>query len=235
MTAITSTIEGSNSLADLAARINETHVSTVQALKTVTYRAIEVGELLLEAKAQVPHGQWLIWLGANTELSDRVAQNYMRVAKHKDWLENTKGTSYLDLGVDAALELLGHRTQSKEDRQQVQANREADRDARWQRIESTVPAGTIKPETLRLCTGVYLQQVDDERANAFYGTDKYRRSIHLTADDAANVKSLERERAELVERASALETEANILRCEAEQIEKQIRRIVRGAFVEATP
>jgi hypothetical protein len=121
MNETTAIIEGSNSLADLAARINEAHVSTVQGLKTVTYRAIEVGELLLDAKAQVPHGEWLIWLGANTELSDRVAQNYMRVAKHKDWLANTNFPSYLGLGVDAALQLLGDRTQSREDRQQVQS------------------------------------------------------------------------------------------------------------------
>jgi hypothetical protein len=88
---------------------------------------------------------------------------------------------------------------------------------------------------LRLCTGVYLQQVDDERANTFAGRDMYRRSICLTAEDAANVKAMEQERGDLIDRAATLETEANILRCEAEQIEKRIRRLVRGAFVKAMP
>jgi hypothetical protein len=42
--------------------------------------AIRAGELLIEAKAQVGHGNWLPWLKANFDGSERTAQNYMRLA-----------------------------------------------------------------------------------------------------------------------------------------------------------
>jgi hypothetical protein len=50
----------SNSLADLAARINAKHEAAGGALKRGLQHAIAAGELLLEAKAQLKHGQWLI-------------------------------------------------------------------------------------------------------------------------------------------------------------------------------
>ena len=44
--------------------------------------AIRAGELLIEAKRQVAHGEWLLWLETNCPLSDREAQNYMRLARN---------------------------------------------------------------------------------------------------------------------------------------------------------
>jgi hypothetical protein len=42
--------------------------------------AAACGKLLLEAKAKVPHGQWLPWLRANVAFGERSAQGYMRIA-----------------------------------------------------------------------------------------------------------------------------------------------------------
>ena len=41
------------------------------------------GDLLIEAKTQIPHGGWLPWLKANVEISDRTARVYMQSAKNR--------------------------------------------------------------------------------------------------------------------------------------------------------
>jgi hypothetical protein len=46
--------------------------------------AIRAGELLIEAKAQVRHGEWLPWLEANFPFSERTARNYMRLARESE-------------------------------------------------------------------------------------------------------------------------------------------------------
>jgi hypothetical protein len=48
----------------------------------VTY-AIRAGELLIEAKGELKHGDWLPWLGANCRLGEREARNYMRLARNR--------------------------------------------------------------------------------------------------------------------------------------------------------
>src|SRR5712671_939062 len=57
------TVIGSNSLPELAARIRAEHAATGEALKSSIDHSIAAGELLIEAKAKVPHGEWLPWLG----------------------------------------------------------------------------------------------------------------------------------------------------------------------------
>ena len=42
---------------------------------------IEIGKRLLEAKAQLGHGEWLPWLRDRVDLSERSAQNFMRLAR----------------------------------------------------------------------------------------------------------------------------------------------------------
>jgi hypothetical protein len=80
-------IEHSNSLADLAARIKVEHTAIADALKDSLRHALVAGELLIEAKAQVPHGQWLPWLKDHCHISERTAQLYMRVAKNRADIE----------------------------------------------------------------------------------------------------------------------------------------------------
>jgi hypothetical protein len=76
----TTDLATSNSLADLGARINEAHTSAIaHAVKSVEH-AVACGQMLLEAKAKVPHGQWLPWLRKNITFGERSAQGYMRIA-----------------------------------------------------------------------------------------------------------------------------------------------------------
>ena len=62
---------------------------------------IEIGKRLLEAKAQLCHGEWLPWLREKVEFSEVTAQRFMRIAK-----EYGKPSLVTDLGASKALALL---------------------------------------------------------------------------------------------------------------------------------
>jgi Protein of unknown function (DUF3102) len=82
----------------LAERINEEHRKVEAAMGRALQHARRAGKLLVEAKERTYHGEWLPWLKANFEGSERTAQMYMRV--HSRWPEieaNTKSVSYLTL------------------------------------------------------------------------------------------------------------------------------------------
>jgi hypothetical protein len=101
-----SDITGSNSLADLAARIRAEHEATGEALRSSVAHGIAAGELLLEAKAQMPHGQWLPWLKDNCAMSERTAQLYMRLAKNRAVIEIQIRNHVADLTLNEAAALL---------------------------------------------------------------------------------------------------------------------------------
>jgi DUF3102 family protein len=103
-------LAGSNSLADLAARIKIEHTAVSAALKDSVRHAITAGELLIEAKDQVQHGYWLPWLKDHCTISERTAQLYMRVAKNRAAIEmrmaNPQCVADLTLNEAAALLML---------------------------------------------------------------------------------------------------------------------------------
>jgi hypothetical protein len=49
-------------LADLAAQIEREHGFAVSAARNAVEHVVRCGRLLREAKAKLPHGQWLPWL-----------------------------------------------------------------------------------------------------------------------------------------------------------------------------
>lgn len=84
------------------ARDIETITAEILDAKRVGGEAIlTIGKGLIEAKAMLPHGDWLPWLEDRVEISTRMAQNYMRLAQH---YSNTNALSYL--GATKALQLL---------------------------------------------------------------------------------------------------------------------------------
>ena len=54
---------------------------------------VEIGKRLLEAKEQLPHGQWEAWLEKSVEFTPRTAQNFMKIASEFD--SKTKSISFL--------------------------------------------------------------------------------------------------------------------------------------------
>ena len=74
---------GSNVLGDLAARIAVEHAAAAASLQAAVAHAIACGELLIKAKAQLAHGEWLPWLASNCHLSPRTARLYMQLAHNR--------------------------------------------------------------------------------------------------------------------------------------------------------
>jgi hypothetical protein len=68
-------------LSDLAERIRAEHALCREAMQGGLAHAVAAGRLLLEARAQCPHGAWGAWLREHCELSARSAQGYMRIAR----------------------------------------------------------------------------------------------------------------------------------------------------------
>jgi hypothetical protein len=97
-------ISRSNSLADLRERFRAEHAAVAGALKNSLNHAMAAGDILLEAKLQLKHGQWLPWL-ESCGISERMAQRYMRLARNRPEIESNT-TPVSDLGVRAALTLL---------------------------------------------------------------------------------------------------------------------------------
>jgi ParB family chromosome partitioning protein len=93
-------------LADLAARINAEHEQAKGAAINAVAHGIAAGELLLEAKAKVEHGQWLPWIESNCAFSQRTAQAYARLAKHAPKLLDQMRSSAADFSIRDAMKAL---------------------------------------------------------------------------------------------------------------------------------
>ncbi len=106
--------EGADEGAALSAAFDESTpaIGTERGIETITeeiifYKTvggqavIEIGRRLMEAKAQLRHGEWLPWLREKVEFSETSAQNFMRIAREY-------GNTHLvgDLGASKALALL---------------------------------------------------------------------------------------------------------------------------------
>jgi hypothetical protein len=103
-------LPSSNLLTDLAARIKAEHEATAVALRGGIEHAINAGELLIEAKRLLKHGEWLPWLQDHCSIPERTAQVYMRVAKHRATIEEVKSAGPADLTLEAAQKRLAKPT-----------------------------------------------------------------------------------------------------------------------------
>lgn len=73
----------------------------LQLKQDLAHNIIDIGKRLIEAKAMLPHGEWLHWLSERVCFSEKTAQNYMRVAR-----EFPNPQALADLGATKALTLL---------------------------------------------------------------------------------------------------------------------------------
>ncbi len=88
--------------APAAQRDIETITGEIIQLKQDAGNAIlSIGQRLIEAKALLPHGEWLPWLTERVEFSERTAQNFIRLAR--EW---SNPQALADLGATKALTLL---------------------------------------------------------------------------------------------------------------------------------
>jgi putative DNA primase/helicase len=92
-------------LSTLAEGIRQAHLRCRDALQQGLAHALEAGRLLLQAKERVRHGEWLAWLDEHCELSERLAQKYMQVAREVPRLEEANTPRVADLSLRKALDL----------------------------------------------------------------------------------------------------------------------------------
>jgi hypothetical protein len=227
---------GDNSLPDLAARIKAEHEAVGAAMK----HAIAAGELLAEAKSKVPHGEWLPWLEANCEMSERTAQAYMRIARELGKLEPAKAQRVADLSVRDALRSFSTATGaarlSPEGLDQALAKAEADgcmpldqtirhirRDERLSELlppKSMTPPSSPAGRTVRIARHAgarqWLLAIGPNAAGLSLKQDL------RAADEDETIVPLRREHADLIEEASRLEVEAKALREEAAVLDRII-------------
>lgn len=82
-------IKAEDRLAELQRLAIRAHEESLECAKSAVANAIAAGQALAEAKKLCKHGEWLPWLKENWPFSQRLAQDYMRIA-------NTQSSAYLD-------------------------------------------------------------------------------------------------------------------------------------------
>lgn len=89
---------------EIASRINEEHTRAFEKAQDALSHARAAGELLIEAKGLLKHGEWGNWLVENVAFTERTAQSYMRLARNWEFL--SKNETISDLGLVKTLSLL---------------------------------------------------------------------------------------------------------------------------------
>ena len=90
----------------LAVEIREKHRQATECASQAVQLAREAGDLLIQAKAALPHGQWGTWVKENCDLSERTAQSYMRLSREIPKLDGAKAQRVADLPLRQALKEL---------------------------------------------------------------------------------------------------------------------------------
>ena len=101
---------GGTGLPVLVQQINAEHELAKESFKAGCKHAQKVGELLLEAKKGIQHGDWLPWLHSNCSFSERTAQGYMRLARVLPKLDPENAQRVADLSFRDALRGLAQDT-----------------------------------------------------------------------------------------------------------------------------
>ena len=86
-------------LAVTASEIHNEHQAAQRCASEAVTHAIRAGELLIQAKAALPHGAFGSWLSTNVEFSDRTSRGYMQLAG----LDEAKRQRVADLSLRSAL------------------------------------------------------------------------------------------------------------------------------------
>jgi hypothetical protein len=99
----------------LATRINRKYRQVESSARSTVEAGIELGGMLLEKKTALRHGEWLPWVRAYFEGSERQAQRFMQLYSERDKLLQNP-TRVSDLGFREALRAIS--PPSKEDQKE---------------------------------------------------------------------------------------------------------------------
>ena len=103
-------VDGRANLGVLAAAVRAGVAAMGCAMNDVFRHAFEVGHALIEARGLVGHGRWQNWVLTECGLSLRSASDYVRLARHEEFLKAEIGSSAADLSLRGALRAIGGRS-----------------------------------------------------------------------------------------------------------------------------
>jgi hypothetical protein len=107
-------------LASKRTEIAREHDAAMKSANEALTHAVKAGQLLIEAKAQVQHGEWESWFTDNLSFSLRTAQKYMQLAGHERRLQEIREGSPA-LTIDESLKMLADEKMSPMDKMFKQA------------------------------------------------------------------------------------------------------------------
>jgi hypothetical protein len=113
-----------------AAEINAEHLAATGKAREAIEHARRAGEMLLDVKAGLGHGEWLPWLKKNITFSERTAQTYMRLATRWDQLQSKSATA-ADLPLRDALNAIGNTPSPREPEAGRFTRQAVERRAEW--------------------------------------------------------------------------------------------------------
>ena len=123
-------------------------------LKMSVQKAIRIGELLTEQKEFVGHGNFLSWVENNLDISERTAQNYMKLFSYRD---KTATIADLNSAYRQIETLEAQEKQSKEERQRSMI-------AEFRKTGIKPPGWTPKLDKAVKDTDAHLAKVKEQRA-----------------------------------------------------------------------
>ena len=181
---------------------------------------LEIGRRLIEAKEQLPHGQWQKWLAEKVAFSERSAQRFMRIAEGYSKADNLTG-----LGATKALQLLAfeevereefiaekHKVNGEEKTVQEMTSAELDEAIRA-RKQAEDELAKVKQEKLdaEVRAENFAKEAEKAKANA----DSAKAAGEKMAADLKSIKS------ELKEQKSLAET----VTAEAEELKQELKEL----------
>jgi hypothetical protein len=95
-------------LPELADAIRQEHRVSKECFYRSMEHALRCGDLLLEAHARVPYGEWQRWVVDNLPMSIRCEQNYRKLAEHQ-----RESANVAHLGVAEALDVLARKRKDR--------------------------------------------------------------------------------------------------------------------------
>lgn len=94
------------SLSNHAERINNHHDAAQAAAQSAIEHALQAGQLLIEVKASLAHGELTDWITQHCRFSTRTAQAYMRLAKQLPTLDAANAQRVAGLSLREAMKVI---------------------------------------------------------------------------------------------------------------------------------
>lgn len=123
---------------EVAERINSLHAEMTGHMSMAVKKAIQIGELLVEQKNSLEHGEWIPWVESNLTFGRKQAAAYMRVYNRRDEIANVTSGLHLT-SLNQAVSLLADPKPEEVGVEQVVEYRDSDETiARLKKQEDTI-------------------------------------------------------------------------------------------------